>query len=248
METKMSLANPLQGHFEYTEYFHMPWLWNTNMEHVLMIGLGGGSTQRSYQHYYTNVMVDTIELDPVVVTVAQKYFGVRETPKHKIHRTDGRVFLRRTTNTYDALMMDAYTTTRYGSSIPPHLTTKEFFTLAHERLATNGVLAYNIIGQVSGWRADIVGSLYRTMKEVFPRVYLFPAKQSQNIVLIAAKSTEPFDAARVQRQGAILMRSGTVKLPTFTLRLASFLNVPPPTATRSPVLTDDRSGVENLLR
>jgi spermidine synthase len=77
METKMSLANPLQGHFEYTEYFHMPWLWNTNLQRVLMIGLGGGSTQRSYQQYYTNVMVETVELDPVVVTVAQKYFGVR---------------------------------------------------------------------------------------------------------------------------------------------------------------------------
>lgn len=248
METKMSLANPLQGHFEYTEYFHMPWLWNTNLQRVLMIGLGGGSTQRSYQHFYTNVMVETVELDPVVVTVAKKYFSVRETSKHKIHQDDGRVFLRRTTNTYDAIIMDAYTTTRYGSSIPPHLTTKEFFALANQRLATNGVLAYNIIGQLSGWRADIVGSLYRTMKEVFPRVYLFPAKQSQNIVLIATKSVEPFDAPRVQRQGAALMRSGAVKLPAFVLRLASFLNVAPPTAARSPVLTDDRSGVEGLLR
>src|SRR5262245_11524046 len=48
METRMSLTNSLRGHFEYTEYFHMPWIWNTNMKQVLMIGLGGGSTQRSY--------------------------------------------------------------------------------------------------------------------------------------------------------------------------------------------------------
>src|SRR5688572_32123150 len=68
METRMYREVPLQGHFEYTEYFHMPWLWNTNLKRVLMIGLGGGSTQRSYQHYYTNVFVDTVELDPVVVT------------------------------------------------------------------------------------------------------------------------------------------------------------------------------------
>jgi spermidine synthase len=144
--------------------------------------------------------------------------------------------------------MDAYTTTRYGSSIPPHLTTKEFFELANQRLTTNGVMAYNLIGQLSGWRADVVGAMYRTMKEVFPRVYLFPAKQSQNIVLIATKSAEPLDAARVQRRGAALIRSGTVKLPTFGLRLGSFLNVPPPAAARSPVLTDDRSVVERLLK
>ena len=71
-ETKMSLTNPLTGHFEYTEHFQMPWLWNHDIKRVLMEGLGGGSTQRAYQHYYTNVMVDTVEIDPVVVRVAPK--------------------------------------------------------------------------------------------------------------------------------------------------------------------------------
>ena len=51
METRMSLVNPLQGHFEYTEFFHLPWLWNPEMTNVLMIGLGGGSTQRAYQYF-----------------------------------------------------------------------------------------------------------------------------------------------------------------------------------------------------
>src|SRR5436309_4425157 len=58
-ETRMLLANRLRGHFEYTEYFHMPWLWNHEIKRVAMIGLGGGSTQRAYQFYYTNLVVDT---------------------------------------------------------------------------------------------------------------------------------------------------------------------------------------------
>src|SRR5262249_31986953 len=78
METQMSLFDPLKGHFEYTEYFHMPWLWNTNMTNVLMIGLGGASTQRAYQHYYTNVLVDAVEIDPVVVEIAKKFFHLNE--------------------------------------------------------------------------------------------------------------------------------------------------------------------------
>jgi spermidine synthase len=247
-ETRMHRDNPLQGHFEYTEYFHMPWLWNTNIKRVLMIGLGGGSTQRAYQHYYTNVMVDTVELDPAVVNVAKTYFHVTETPTHRIHLQDGRVFLRRTTNVYDVILMDAYSTTRYGSSIPPHLTTKEFFTLARNHLTTNGVMAYNIIGTVKNWNADFVGGLFRTMKEVFPQVYFFPATESQNVVLVATRSAERFDATRVQKEGAALARNKTVTLPTFTRRLQSFVNTPPTTASRSPVLTDDRAGVEGLLR
>ena len=247
-ETRMHKENPLQGHFEYTEYFHMPWLWNTNIKHVLMVGLGGGSTQRSYQHYYTNVMVDTVELDPAVVNVAKTYFHVTETPMHKIHIQDGRVFLRRTTNIYDVILMDAYSTTRYGSSIPPHLTTKEFFTVARNHLTTNGVMAYNIIGTIKDWNADFVGGLFRTMREVFPQVYLFPATESQNVVLVATRSTERFDSARVQKEGIALARNKVATLPTFVKRLQSFVNTPPRSASRSPVLTDARSGVEALLR
>jgi spermidine synthase len=247
-ETKMQRDNPLQGHFEYTEYFHMPWLWNTNIKRVLMVGLGGGSTQRSFQHYYTNITVDTVEIDPAVVNVAKTYFHVAETPTHRIHVQDGRIFLRRTANIYDVILMDAYSTTRYGSSIPPHLTTKEFFIIARNHLTTNGVMAYNIIGTVKDWNADFVGGLYRTMREVFPQVYLFPATESQNVVLVATKPAERFDAARVQKEGLALARNKFVTLPTFTRRLQSFANTPPPSASRSPVLTDDRARVEGLLR
>ena len=190
-ETKMSLTNPLAGHFEYTEHFQMPWLWNHDIKRVLMEGLGGGSTQRAYQHYYTNVMVDTVEIDPVVVEVAKKYFAVAETPKLTIHTNDGRIFLRQTTNVYDLILMDAYSTTRYGSSLPRQLVTKEFFTLASRHLSTNGILAYNVIGQIQGFRATLIGAMYRTLSEVFPRVYMFPSVESQNIVFVATKSAEP---------------------------------------------------------
>jgi spermidine synthase len=247
-ETRMLRDVPLQGHFEYTEYFHMPWLWNTNVRRVLMIGLGGGSTQRSYQHYYTNVVVDTVEIDPVVVNVAKDYFFVTESPTHKIYVNDGRVFLRRTTNTYDAILMDAYATTRYGSSIPPHLTTKEFFTLARNHLTTNGVMGYNIIGQVRGLNEDFLATMFRTMKEVFPQVYLFPANESQNVVFLATKSAEAFDAGRVQRQGTALIRGKRITIPDFSSRLRSFVNTPPPKASSAIILTDDRARVEGLLR
>src|SRR5512137_2225244 len=39
-QTRISLQDALKGHFEYTEYLHMPFLWNTNLTSVLMIGLG----------------------------------------------------------------------------------------------------------------------------------------------------------------------------------------------------------------
>jgi spermidine synthase len=247
-ETKMSLRDPLTGHFEYTEYFQMPFIWNPHVKSVLMAGLGGGSTQRAYQHYFTNVLVDAVELDPAVVDVAEKYFHLAPSPTLHIHTNDARQFLRRATNAYDVILMDAYSTTRYGSSLPPQLTTREFFTIASQRLRTNGVLAYNVIGQITGYRQNLVGAMYHTMKDVFPQVYMFPANETQNIVFIATKSAEPFTFAQVQSAAQALVSSGVAKLPSFSTRAENFLNTPPPSAANSVVLTDEFSPIESLMR
>ena len=245
-ETQMSLHDPLQGHFEYTEYFHMPWLWNPAMTNILMIGLGGGSTQRSYEHYYTNFTVDTVEIDPVVLQVAQKYFHFAESPRQRVHVEDGRIFLRRTSARYGTILLDAYVQSRYGGCIPQHLATQEFFQLARDHLSTNGVLAYNVIGTMYGWHADIVGAICRTLKTVFPQVYLFPARSSQNVVIVATCADELVDLTELRRRAAGLTQSGQVTLPTLRDRVDMFQMQMPPSASRSPILTDDFAPVEGL--
>jgi spermidine synthase len=247
-ETRMSLLNPLQGHFEYTEFFHTPWLWNAQLTNILMIGLGGGSTQRAYQRYYPQVTVETVEIDPRVLQVARQFFFFTEGPTQQVHVEDGRVFLRRTETRYGAVLMDAYVQGRYGASIPYHLATKEFFELASRRLTTNGVFAFNVIGTLRGWHADMVGAVFRTMKSVFPQVYLFPATESQNVVLIGTKAAPPTDYNWLRQRAMLLMQKRQVTLPTFGQRLLSFHAEPPPDFQRCPVLADDFAPVDGLLR
>jgi spermidine synthase len=247
-ETKMSLADHLTGHFEYTEYFQMPFIWNPDIKTVLMAGLGGGSTPRAYQHYYTNVMVDMVEIDPAVVEVAEKYFNVTNNSTLRMHTNDARVFLRNSTNKYDVILMDAYSTGAYGSSLPAQLTTKEFFKIADEHLTTNGVLGYNIIGQLAGSRERLVAALYNTMQEVFPQVYMFPVpEESQNIVFIATKSDQFTTWNRVQDNADALMHSGQVKLPSFATRAKNFVNHPELAVTNKFILTDDNSPIEQSM-
>lgn len=243
----MSLQQPLAGHFLYTELFHMPWIWNNNITNVLMMGLGGGSTQRSYQYYYPDVNIDTVELDPVVIGVAMQYFAVKQNAKHRIIRSDGRQYLRRSNKKYDAILMDAYTVNRYGSFIPYQLATKEFFQMAHAKMSPNGVIAYNVIGSMSGYRADILGAVYRTMRTVFPHVYMFPATDSQNVVLIGTKTGLPYNSQMVRQRISQLIESKRVRIRTFSTRANSLRWGIPPTAARSPVLTDDFAPVDGLL-
>lgn len=248
METRMSLQDPLKGHFEYTEYFHLAWLWHTQLTNVLMVGLGGASAQRAFAHHYPDVTVETAELDAQVLRVAREYFHFKESPRQRVFLSDGRVFLRRTQKQYDVILMDAYTQNRYGSFIPAQLATQEFFELASQRLATNGVLAYNVMGTFHGWKADVLGAIYKTMKSVFPQVYLFPATDSQNVVLIGTKSPRKFTLAELQQRAAALLKDGRVTLPSFRLRLLAYRFDPPPSFQTSPVLTDDFAPIEGLLR
>jgi spermidine synthase len=248
LETRMSLADPSKGHFEYTEYFHMPWLWNERITNVLMIGLGGASTQRAFQRYWPQVAVETAELDEMVVKVARQYFYFRDSPTNKVSVSDGRVFLRRSEKTYDLIILDAYVKSRYGSFIPYHLATREFFQLANQHLSPEGVVASNVIGSLSGWRADILGAVYRTMQSVFPQVYMFPATDSLNVVLIGTRSKDKMTRMMALQRGASLMQRRVVQLPTFRSRLEAFRSEPPDSFARSPILTDDYAPVDGLLR
>ena len=246
-QTKMALLNPLQGHFEYIEYFQMPWLWNSNMTNVLMVGLGGGSAQRLFHRYSTNVTIETVEIDPVVVDVARGYFQFTESPRQKVHVEDGRVFLRRNSTKYGAIIMDAYVHHRYGSAVPYQLATKEFFELARDHLTTNGVLAYNVISMPRNAQADLLGAIYKTLNAVFPQVYMFPAQSSQNVVLVATKSRQRVTLADLQQRAGVLIRSKKLASPSLWGKLNSFRDITPLNLARCNVLTDDFAPVDGLL-
>jgi len=245
-QSQMTIGSPLKGHFEYTEYFHLAWLWNSRLTNVLMIGLGGATAQQAFEHYYPGVTIRSVEIDPVVVRVATNYFSLKESARQKVSVEDGRVFLRRSTERYDLIILDAYVHGRYGSAIPQHLATKEFFQLARDHLSTNGVVAYNVIGTLDGWQADLVGAVYRTLNTVFPRVYIFQASSSQNLVLVATRSEVKVDMNGLRQRATFVMQNGLVKLPGFRGRVERFHPLPPSNAARSPILTDDYAPVEGL--
>jgi spermidine synthase len=226
-ETCMNLRDPLTGHFKYTEFFQLPLLWNTNFGRVLMIGLGGGSTQRAYQHYHPQMRVETVELDPIVVQVAKKWFNVQESPNFTIHTQDGRMFLDRNNRKFDLILMDAYQTGRYGSEPPFHLVTQEFFALAATNLTEKGVLAYNVIGTLSGPHSRMVGNMYQTLRTVFPRVSWVKADDSENIVMFAFKAAEPVAPPTLRTNYGTLISAGH-RFPT------GFLNYLPKVLTNAP--------------
>ncbi len=249
MESRMDVKTPYTGEFEYTDYFQMVWLWKSDAKKILMLGLGGASTQKMMVHYHPDVTMETVEIDPMVADVAQKYFAYKPDAHQKLNVLDGRQFLVRSKDKYDAILLDAYTQSRYGASIPPHLITQEFFEIAKQHLTPDGVLAYNVITVLKGYNtSDIIASVYHTLKQVFPQVYIFEAQSSLNDVIVATMSKDPADFATLKKRAQALVDSKQMTFPAFLDRLTNFQTKPPANYLDAPVLTDDFAPVESLSR
>jgi len=175
--------------YRYTDYFNLAFGYNTNITRVLFIGGGGFSGPKQFLEDYPWVTVDVVEIDPVVVDVAYRFFNVSEAnPKLNIYVMDGRKFLE-DANVYDLIVLDAYSHTY----VPFHLMTNEFMELVDGHLSRNGVLVANIIGSLVGDTSDLLWSMVNTARQNIRYIDLYgtrshiPDSIIQNICMIASK-------------------------------------------------------------
>lgn len=246
-ESQMDRANPIAGGFEYTDFFHCAYLFNPNVKDVLCLGLGGGTAPKRFLHDYPNATMDVVDVDPLVVEVAEKYFAVKPNPRLHIFTQDGRVYVKRCKKQYDLVILDAYTTNKYGSTVPPHLTTREFMGEVKKILRPGGVIAYNVTGLIEGWGHGITQALVKTIGSQFDTPYLFQAISSSNTVILAfkdARHTEGKDA--LVRKAQELVKAKKVKLPNFERRAGQLVAIPD--LKDAVLLTDDYSPVDKLMR
>ena len=188
IQSTMSLQNPYAGGFEYTDFFHVPMVLNPSINRVLFVGLGGGTGPKDFLAYYPEMQVDVVEIDPMVINVAKEFFAVPDHPRLSIYEQDGRNFMRRSSNRYGAIIVDAYASGGpYGAYLPYHLATKEFFETAASQLTTGGTVVFNAIGNHGGMNADVIRDVHTTMRSVFHSVYVFQAQTSINTVFVAVK-------------------------------------------------------------
>jgi spermidine synthase len=145
---------------------------------ILMLGLGGGSISTYLGRFMPQTKIDTVELDPGVITAAKTYFGLRDSERVRYLEGDGRVFLNRNKARYDLILVDAY----HGGYVPFHLLTREFYTLVKERLAPGGAVAFNVHDGTK-----LFTSTVRTLRDVFPTVDFYPTGEGEMIVVAMAQ-------------------------------------------------------------
>ena len=208
----------------------------TDVQRIGIVGLAAGTTARQAAAIYGDIPIDGWEIDPVIVAVGRKYFGMTM-PNLNVYIEDGRRGLSVSMEKYDILAVDAYR----PPYIPPHLTTREFFQMAASHLTSEGVLAINV-GRAPEDRS-LINGLATTLATVFPSVHIMDIPGTLNSMVYATmQSTKPEDFyANLSR-----LSTNTNTPPLLIQSMTStYVNLQPGYET-TMVFTDDRAPIEWL--
>ena len=177
---------------------------------AFVIGLGAGMLPRFFSEKAPGIATTTVEIDPEVVRVAEKYFDFRPDANDRVLVGDGRSLLAREKGPWDAIFLDAF----FSDSVPFHLTTLEFFELCRDRLAPGGIFAGNLAGLTMGRDQRLFWAVVRSAQRVFPNVAILSRELaggattfSGSAILVASMSTDRLSKERVFAEGDRVARA-----------------------------------------
>lgn len=198
-ESLYNPADPTELPVTYTQFMTVALAYTNRAARIAEIGLGGGRIASYLHDFVPTTNITCIELDPGVVDLAQRHFGVRQDPRLRIVTRDGRVFMARDNVAYDIIFVDAY----QGTLVPFHLVTQEFYRILKRRLAPGGVVAQNISPDVLD-----VQRMVATARSVFANADLYQGGGNEVLITYDGppKTIEALTARATELQTAYHLR------------------------------------------
>ena len=225
-ESVTNLSDPDDLPLRYAQVMTIATIYPEQPRRILMLGLGGGSISGYLGRFMPEAAITTVEIDPGVITAAKTYFGLRETERMRYRAGDGRVFLNRSNELYDLILLDAYR----GGYVPFHLLTREFYTLVKQRLAPGGAAAFNVHDG-----SKLYASTVKTLGDVFPALDLYPTGAGE---VIAVATAAPLAKETLQSRAAATQERHGFRFPLPRI-LARRMDQPRAQAAAGDVITDD---------
>jgi len=145
-------------------------------KNILLLGLGAGSVpQIIYNQLNLNPNIDAVEIDPKVVDLGKKYFGLNDYKKLSIFIDDAKHFVEISKNHYDLIIVDLFN----DISVPEDFCKLNFFQSLNRLLDRNGQILFNFVAydyQTSQKSENI--------KEVFPFVTVYKIENINRVFYI----------------------------------------------------------------
>ena len=155
------------------------------------------------QQYDPSVHIDAIEIDPVVVEIAEKYFGVGPQDNVNVVTADGFDYLRNTESIYDVIFMDAFlkpSAETDSTGVPLRLRTQRFYRDIQTKLRPGGMVMFNI-NPHSKISQDV-----QAIRDAFPQTYVFPLPRSNGLVVAGSTASRRVRNSTLTRNAVRLDR------------------------------------------
>lgn len=197
IESRWDRQHPRSLDLDYTRTMMAGFLLAPEAQKVLMIGLGGAQISNYLYDRFESMEIDAVDIDPEVIRLARRYFGIVESPRYRTHAADGRLFVEQAPpeTKWDMIILDAFR----GVFVPFHLKTAEYYELLRSHLREGGVVVANLHSMTAMYKHD-----RNTFAAVFPYTYGFQSENGRQATLVASASPVP--------QGAFSMREAAHRL------------------------------------
>jgi spermidine synthase len=175
------------------EVVHPPLLAHPAPRDVLLIGgAAAGNLREALRHPVAHVTV--VESDPLLLRAARLHLppdeaAVLDDPRVTVVLADGRRFVQTARRTFDVVILDL---PEPSTGALNRFYTEEFFREVRAVLNPGGILALGLPAAENYWSPELArrnGSIYHTLRAVFPHVLALPGDTTYFLA-----STDPLDA------------------------------------------------------
>lgn len=161
-------------------------------ERILIIGGGAFSLPKALLARFGNIQIDVVELDPLLVELAQRFFALPDDPRLSITTGDGRNYIDSSSDTYDLIVVDAFSEFHVPTSLITHQAAQRYY----HCLTPKGLVAINFVSAYLGSDDTLAHRLLTTFQREFATVDMYQVENDagrigeQNLLLVACKQPD----------------------------------------------------------
>ncbi|SDG35962.1 spermidine synthase [Duganella sp. OV458] len=212
VQSEMLLSRPDALVLSYVRAMMCFVLFHPAPEHIVMVGLGGGSLAKFCYRYLPHARITVLELDPQVIALREQFAIPRDNDRFRVIQADAVDYMHQLEHSADVLLVDGFD----ADGLPPPLGSASFYADCRRALRPGGVMVANIFSYDPHYAA-----MLRRLRKAFEgRICWFTGIAGNNRILFAVKSGGHSPALAMQRKVA---RTGGLALPLLNRLLAHWI-------------------------
>ncbi len=140
---------------------------NLAIKQCLILGLGAGSAAKLVSRFYPGAKIVGIEIDPEIIRLGEKYFGLTEISNLEIKISDATNVIRdrqHVTRKFDMILVDLY----LGEQVPASAETDKFLQAVKKILVPDGVAIFNRLYYSE--KIEKTNTFEKKLRKIFPKI------------------------------------------------------------------------------